>query len=646
MANETKPRLSLGGVIDQWKKISGNVGFVVGQFERVQSYADALTRSRAQLSILVDDGGSVKELEEQILASAQRSRTGYLEAMQGVVNLGAGAADTFSGVEEQVRFVEVMNQGFAVAGTEESGRSSAMKTVGQAMGGAGIAAGDLPGLEQNAPLLVESIESYMAQAPEVTGSIEDWAAEGLLTGEVIKNALFASTGEIEGRLQETPTTFAQAWSGVGNKMQASLAPALGMIQNTLDTGQLQTAASGLASAFSVVALVLATIFSIATTVGAAIADNWGWIGPIVLGAAAALGVYLVATRGVALAHTIGEVVMTTFKLLQEKLAIGFGVLTGNTAASSAAVFTFNSALMASPLTWALILIIAIVAAVFAVVGAINHFMGTSISAMGVICGAVMTVVAVIYNTVVGVINAIIQTAWTVLAQPFLGIFEWIMNVANGGFNSFGDGIANLIGQIIGWFLNLGKIVTNIIDAIFGTHWTEGLDSLQASVTAWGKNEDSFTAPEQGPPQLERFAYQDAYSSGYGFGSGLEDKVKGAFHFGETGETDPWGGAFDPDAYGLPEMDGSLLEGIYDNTGAIAGNTAETRDAVELSGEELSLMRELAEQRAINRYTTAEITVNQHNENHMDGSADLDGIMEAWSADFAEKLDISAEGVHL
>lgn len=60
---------------------------------------------------------------------------------------------------------------------------------------------------------------------------------------------------------------------------------------------------------------------------------------------------------------------------------------------------------------------------------------------------------------------------------------------------------------------------------------------------------------------------------------------------------------------------------------------------------LGYLRDIAEREAINRFTTAEIKVEQHNENHISKDADLDGIMDAWANDFAEKLEVSEEGVH-
>ena len=69
------------------------------------------------------------------------------------------------------------------------------------------------------------------------------------------------------------------------------------------------------------------------------------------------------------------------------------------------------------------------------------------------------------------------------------------------------------------------------------------------------------------------------------------------------------------------------------------------EALDIAEEDLSYLRDIAEREAINRFTTAEIKVEQNNTNYIDKETDLDGIMDAWANDFAEKLDVSEEGVH-
>ena len=311
------------------------------------------------------------------------------------------------------------------------------------------------------------------------------------------------------------------------------------------------------------------------------------------------------------------------------LSIGFGVLTGNTAAASAAVFTFNSALLASPITWIIMLIAVVIGLLYGVVAIINKVTGTSISATGLICGAVAVAGAIIANTAIGVLNAIIQYIWTIFVAPFLGIVEWILNVCNGGFNSFGDAVANLIGQIIGWFLNLGKVVTTIIDAIFGTNWTAGLESLQSSVTAWGKNENAITLDKNAPTIDYRFEYGDAWAAGNDFGKGIDAKIGGMFNMGGLGDTS----GFD-------------LGDIAAYTGETANNTGKTADALAVTEEQLEYLRDIAERDAINRFTTAEVKIDMTGmTNRIDGSADLDGVISQLTEGFTEALVTAAEGVH-
>lgn len=121
-------------------------------------------------------------------------------------------------------------------------------------------------------------------------------------------------------------------------------------------------------------------------------------------------------------------------------------------------------------------------------------------------------------------------------------------------------------------------------------------------------------------KLDRFEYGAAFDLGYNFGEGIDSKVSGLF----DGSAMDSMGAFDI---------GNTLDGIYGNTGDTAGNTAAMSDALDITEEDLSYLRDIAEREAINRFTTAEIHVEQHNENHISKDADLDGIMDAWANDF-------------
>ena len=627
---------SANGLLSTIKKIAVAAGGIVG-INKVQNISDKLASTKARLNLLVDDGGSVDVLEQKIMASAQRSRSAYFDTAAAVAKLGLNAGNAFGGNMDQViAFMEQVNKQFVIGGATAQEQSNAMIQLTQAMAAGALRGEELNSILDGAPGIARAIEKYMGIAE---GSIKTVAQEGKVTAEVVKNAMFAMADETNAKFDSMPKTWAQIWVDMKNQALSMFAPILTKINQIGNSTKFQKVTTGLINGLAAVANVASSALDILIAIASVFVDNWGIIQPLVLGIAAAMLLYngyLIANnaitaisnaqKGLAAVQAYKAAVANTTLAATEKAEAMAK------ASATAAQYGFNAALLACPLTWILLIIIAVIAAIYMIVAAINKLTGSTISATGIICGVVAVAGAFVLNCAIGVLNAIIQAIWTIFVAPFLGIVEWILNVCNGGFNSFGDAVANLIGQIIGWFLNLGKVVTTIIDAIFGTDWTSGLESLQSAVTSWGKNENAITLDKNAPTIDYRATYSGAWDAGYDFGQGIDDKIGGMF-----------------DASGLDSMGAfdlsNTLDGIYGNTGDTAANTAATADALDIAEEDLAYLRDIAEREAINRFTTAEIKVEQHNENHISKDADLDGIMDAWANDFAEKLEVSEEGVH-
>lgn len=627
---------SANGLLSTIKKIAVAAGGIAG-INKVLNISDELASTKARLNLLVDDGGSVDVLEQKIMASAQRSRSAYFDTASAVAKLGLNAGNAFNGDMDQViAFMEQVNKQFVIGGATAQEQSNAMIQLTQAMAAGALRGEELNSILDGAPGIARAIEKYMGIAE---GSIKTVAQEGKVTAEVVKNAMFAMADETNAKFDSMPKTWAQIWVDMKNQALSMFAPILTKINQIGNSTKFQKVTTGLINGLAAVANVASSALDILIAIASVFVDNWGIIQPLVLGIAAAMLLY----NG----YLIANNAITAISNAQKGLAAvqAYKVAVANTtlaatekaeamakASATAAQYGFNAALLACPLTWILLIIIAVIAAIYMIVAAINKLTGSTISATGIICGVVAVAGAFVLNCAIGVLNAIIQAIWTIFVAPFLGIVEWILNVCNGGFNSFGDAVANLIGQIIGWFLNLGKVVTTIIDAIFGTDWTSGLESLQSAVTSWGKNENAITLDKNAPTIDYRATYSGAWDAGYDFGQGIDDKIGGMF-----------------DASGLDSMGAfdlsNTLDGIYGNTGDTAANTAATADALDIAEEDLAYLRDIAEREAINRFTTAEIKVEQHNENHISKDADLDGIMDAWANDFAEKLEVSEEGVH-
>lgn len=574
---------ALDDMVGKAKNLAATIGASVG-LKKLIGLSDQMTSTTARLNFIVDDGGSVKALEAKIMASAQRSRAAYLDTASAIASMGANAGAAFSSNDELIAFMEQVNKQFVIGGASAQGQAAAMLQLTQAMAAGALRGEELNSILENAPGIARAIEQYMGIAE---GSIKSYAEKGAVSATVVKNALLSIADETNAKFNGMAMTWGQVWTQMGNIALKVTQPLL-------------TAINWLANNLSV-------------------------IGPILLGLGTAFLVFQVAAHWT----QIAAVATAAYHAVVNLLSIGFGVLTGNTAAASAAVFTFNSALLASPITWIIMLIAVVIGLLYGVVAIINKVTGSSISATGLICGAIAVAGAFIGNTVIGLLNALIQYIWAIFVAPFLGIVEWILNVCNGGFNSFGDAVANLIGQIIGWFLNLGKVVTTIIDAIFGTNWTAGLESLQSSVTAWGKNENAITLDKNAPTIDYRFEYGDAWAAGNDFGKGIDAKIGGMFNTG-----------------GLGDSSGFDLGDIAAYTGETADNTGKTADALAVTEEQLEYLRDIAERDAINRFTTAEVKIDMTGmTNRIDGSADLDGVISQLTEGFTEALVTAAEGVH-
>ena len=428
----------------------------------------------------------------------------------------------------------------------------------------------------------------------------------------------------EGVMARNQRDFDAVKTTIGQQVQPAIVSMFNAIHNNLPT--IQLLATGFGNAAVLVMGAITGIINIGTQMINFFKSNWTLIEPIVWGIVAALIVYN-ATMGIGW--------LTTLKDIGAKAlhAVSSAASTAAIIAMTFAQEGLNAALALCPLTWIIIAIIAVIAAIYLVVAAINKVQNKTISATGVIFGVVASAGAAIINAGIGTINAIIQAIWSIFVQPFIGIIEWILNVTNGGFDSFGGAVANLIGQIISWFLSLGKVVTKIIDAIFGTDWTSGLTSLQDTVTSWGKNDNSITLNKEAPSIDYRINYGDAWGKGYDLGKGVENKVKNTFgNLFKKGETKDKDYGYGTDA-------------ITNNTAETAANTAKTSDSLDITNQQLKYIKDYAEQRAINRFTTAKISVDMSNVINGSSKTDMEGIVTHLKTRLEEEMSAVAEGVH-
>lgn len=622
-------------------KVKSLVGAYVGisTVKNALDLSDELTQTTARLDMMVSQYNALNgtmqttdELSQMIFLSAQNSRASYMDTAASVAKLGNNARDAFASTGEIVQFAELVNKQFTIAGASATESSNAFLQLTQALGSGVLRGDELNSIFEQAPNLIQTVADYM-DVP--IGKIREMASDGQITADIVKNAMFAAADDIDAKFNSMPMTWGQLWTQFSNLALKTFQPVLQRLNEMANDQHMQTALTGIMNALSGAATIALNVIDVMVTGGAYIVDNWSMIAPVIGGVAAALAIY----NGALLLHNAYEAASNGLKMIAAIRSVAHGTATATEAAAttgaSAAQIAFNAALYACPLTWIVLAIIAVIAAIYLVVAAINKVQGTTYSATGVICGAVYAAGAFIVNTGVGLLNGLIQLIWSIFVEPFLGIVEWVLNVTNGGFDSFGGAVANLIGNIISWFLSLGEVVTKIIDAIFGTDWTAGLNALQNNVLAWGKNENAITLDREAPTIAYRASYSEAYNKGYDFGQGVENRIKNFFGGTKDDNSDNSGAL---GSYGA-------ASDMAANVANIAGDTSSISDSLDVSEEDLKYLRDIAEQEAINRFTTAEIKVDMSGmSNTVHNTNDLDGIVDGLTTRVLEAMEVVKEGV--
>lgn len=508
--------------------------------------SDSLVSTTARLNSINDGLQTTAQLNRMIFQSANRARGSYAETAAMVSKLGLLAGDAFGNTQEIVAFAEQLNKQMVISGTKTAEGQAAMLQLTQAMASGVLRGEELNSILEQTPMIAQTIANYLGVN---VGQMREMASEGAITADIVKNAMFAAAEETNAKFEEMPMTWGQVWTKFQNYATMGLRPVL----------------LGLSW----------------------LANNIAIIGPLVLGAGAAFAIFQVAANWT----KIATVATAAYHGAVTLLSIGYGVLTGNTAAASAATMVFNSALLASPITWVLMGLALIVGALYAGVAAYNYFTGASVSATGIIAGVMSMLGAHVYNTVAFMYNgfaifanfignvfnnpvAAVKVLFYDMAQTVLG---YLLNIANG--------IEGLVNKIPGVTVDLTSGVES---------WINNLGAKSAAVKESSGWKEYFSP-------MEYKDYGSAFSSGYDKGSNFFSNI--------------FGGGVGADL-GNFSAGGASLGDINDKLGGIGKDVGSIKKSVDMSKEDIKLMVDMATQRYVNKINltaqTPVITVNGAN----------------------------------
>ena len=594
--------------------------------------SDTLTSTAARLSMMNDGLQTINDLQNMIYQSAERARGSYQATADAVSKLGTMAGDAFASSGEIVAFMEQVNKQFTIAGTSASGMDAAMLQLTQAMGSGVLRGEEYNSILEQAPNIIETIANYL-DVPK--GKLKEMAAEGVITADVIKAAMFAAADETNAKFEAMPKTFGQIATSFRNTALMAFQPVLSKLNAIANNASFQQFVSGVAAGAATIAEGLLMVVELLMSIFSVVSDNWPIISPIIYSIAAALALYYGYLMLVRTAEIVGTGIKAALALASYAHAAATGTEASATAAATAAQLGFNTALLACPITWIVLAVMALVALFFAAIAAVNKFAGTTLSAIGIVSGAIAVAGAFIGNIFVAMINFTMDV--------FAALWNYIAAFANFFANVFNDpvaSIARLFFDLADTILSLLEALAGAIDSLFGSNLAGAVSGWRGNLKGWvdstyGRGEEVMAKVSAEDYHLQRFEYSGAWDAGYNFGSGLGSSAK-----------------FDPSSYlggilpgaGAGDI-GDQVGGIGGGVNDIAGNTGAIKDALDITEEDLKYLRDIAEQEAINRFTTAEITIEQTNKNYIRGSMDLDGVVSKLTDAVNEAANIIEEGVH-
>ncbi len=627
----------------------GKVGALVGAYLSLQGLgkvieiSDELTNTKARVQLLVEDMPVIPdqlakvdfglgdmsdiELAQQLIHdAAQRSFSSFKDTADMVSRIGTNARDSFSNLSEVVAFTELVQKQFGIAGASAVEASNATIQLSQALASGVLRGDELNSIFEQAPNLISTIADYMG---EPLGAIRDLAADGMITADIVKNAMFAASDDINKKFDSMPVTWSQMWTYFQNEALRAFGPVLQKINEIANSERFKTFAASATQSLYVIAGGIDIVMNAIATIGGFIYDNWSIIAPVILGVAGGL-----------------MTLLTYVNLVKAAIAL-----------KTAVIWAWNAALYANPIIWIVIAIVALVAIIYLAVAAINHFTGSSISATGVIAGAFMVLGSAIYNVI-----AYMWNMWASYIEFFVNITQGRTYAVRRLFYNLATNVLDVIASMTrGWDGFATSFVNAIIDAvnkaIQAWNWfidklpdgvsktiglkarteyshresiTSDIENLKGALGDWvGEPPDDYWEA----PKMEMKSLGEAWDTGYNWGDNLLDSAKG-----QGANTDALMKSVN-DSLGL----GDKLDKGNEAGKKTADNTKKTADGVKMMNEDLKYLRDIAEREAINRYTTAEIKIDARSQNHINNEMDIDGIIDRFAEKAEETAEMLAEG---
>ncbi|WP_131047069.1 tape measure protein, partial [Clostridioides difficile] len=600
-----------------------------------------------------------------------------------VSRVGMNAGKAFSSTKEIVAFAEQLNKKFVIAGATTEETNSALLQLTQGLGSGVLRGEELNAVFESAPNIIQSIADYL----EVDiGKIRGMASEGMLTADIVKNSLLSAAEQTNAEFEKMPYTFGQIWTSIKNnavmifgviqkKIEQSMSSrgfrtfidnfisglyVLGNVFFNIFNGIISILGSPAFQSFSntmivgisLISQALGWIVTQALNLANIFAQNWSIIGPIIAGVVGILGTYLIALGSIWLWETLCKISKNALAIASAIHALAIHAELTETQMATVAQWGLNAAILACPIFWIVAGIIALVAVLFVGVAIFNHFAGTSVSAIGIVAGAISVAAAFVGNLFIATGNLIIDIV-ALIYNSLANFAEFFANFLDDPIGSVIRAVSRMADAVLG----ILRSIASAIDTIFGSNLANAVSGWQDKLQGWtdkvaGEAKIKVELMDPNKLHFDRFNCGKAWDAGYKWGDKLETNIKDKFDISKIAEKakkdlgldDLW-----DDKYGLGDGFGSAglnspLNDAAKGAKDTAGNTAKMAKTMDKSQEDLKYLRDIAEQETINRFTGVNIKIDMNNTNNISKDTDVDGIVNVLTEKLNDAMIVSAEGI--
>ena len=595
---------------------------IAGSISGAVALADEYTSLNARLALVAGSQSNVAALNDMIYESAQRARGGYMDMAKAVASLSVNARDAFPDPRKTVQFMEGMQKLFVIGGASKENQQFAMLQLQQSLASGRLQGDEFRSITENAPILQDMIAKTMKVS---RGELKQLSAQGEITADIIKRAIFENMDEINDKFESMPKRWSDHFTDFKNVVLKSFAPIADRINRLANSEGVRSMFSmlknGVKSIMPVLYAVIGGVekfvnmFTAGISTVASFVQNHSLLMQMAL---IALGGYLAFVGTMALISA-GQMALAAISMAAKTAADWLE--TAALIALTVAQEGLNAALYACPLTWIVGAIIAVIAVLYAAVAAVNYFAETSISATGIIFGAFMWLFSSIWNMIAFTVNMFVSLA------EFIGnVFVDPLNATYNLFADIWNGVVDLVGQAVAAIVDMIAQIPGMNKLGISTDFSAESLHLERKEISGGYDFSGYKMKTLNP------ANEMAW--GYNVGAGIGDSIS--------------------DAFRLPEIEapGYNAKDIVDNTANTADNTGKgakdakrAADALDSTADDLAFLREAAEREAINKYTTATIHIDVGGVTAGDtGGNDFDGVLRWLNDVLIESVENGAEAV--